>query len=242
MLSDILNDKYISTALTIMVGLYAATLGPNLPPFVKDLFSNSIFKIIVLFLVVVRANKNPMMSIVIAVAFVMTLEHIQKKDAFSAFASVGYKLGENHCEEEPEHVEDPIEMEKHMQYLDSIENMANISYLEHELDDTLPFEDFIDVDYKIDTESVVESEISPSEIPNNAATLEMKEKFEYLDEIDNMTNVPTEENSVSEQEMHSHFEYLDEIDNMSNVPTEENGVSELEYLDNMSNVETFVSM
>ena len=129
-----------------------------------------------------------------------------------------------------------------MQYLDSIENMANISYLEHELDDTLPFEDFIDVDYKIDTESVVESDISPSEIPNNAATLEMKEKFEYLDEIDNMTNVPTEESPVSEQEMHSHFEYLDEIDNMSNVPTEENGVSELEYLDNMSNVETFVSM
>jgi hypothetical protein len=167
-----------------MVGLYAATLGPDLPPFVKDLFSNSIFKIIVLFLVVVRANKNPMMSIVIAVAFVMTLEHIQKKDAFSAFASVGYKLGENHCVEEPEHVEYPLEIEKHMQYVDKIENMANISYLENELDDALPFEDFIDVNYKIDTESVVESDVMPLYAEDKAATLE----------IDNMSNAQTDEN------------------------------------------------
>jgi hypothetical protein len=219
MLSDILNDKYISTALTIMVGLYAATLGPNLPPFVKDLFSNSIFKMIVLFLVVVRANKNPTMAIIIAVAFVMILENIQKSDAFSAFTSVGYKLGENYCEEEPEQAMSPLEMEKHMQYLDEIENMANISYLENELNDTLPFEDFIDVDYKIETESVVESEVAPLYIENKASTLEMEKHFEYLDEIDNMTNVQTEESQVSEQEMQSHFEYLDEIDNMSNVET-----------------------
>ena len=219
MLSDILNDKYISTALTIMVGLYAATLGPNLPPFVKDLFSNSIFKMLVLFLVVVRANKNPTMAIIIAVAFVMILEHIQKKDALSAFTSVGYKLGENYCEEEPERVEDPLEMDKHMEYLDEIENMANISYLENELDDNLPFEDFIDVDYKIDTESVVESEIAPLYIENKASTLEMDKHMEYLDEIDNMTNVQTEESQVSEQEMESHYDYLDEIDNMSNVET-----------------------
>jgi hypothetical protein len=219
MLSDILNDKYISTALTIMVGLYAATLGPNLPPSIKDLFSNSIFKMIVLFLVVVRANKNPTMSIVIAVAFVMILENIQKKDAFSAFTSVGYKLGENYCVEEPELVENPIEIEKHVQYLDEIENMANISYLENELDENLPFEDFIDVDYKIDTESVVESDIAPLYIEDKASVLEMQSHFEYLDSIDNMSNVQTEENQVSEQEMQSHFEYLDTIDNMSNVET-----------------------
>jgi len=191
MLSDILNDKYISTALTIMVGLYAATLGPNLPPSIKDLFSNSIFKMIVLFLVVVRANKNPTMSIVIAVAFVMILENIQKKDAFSAFTSVGYKLGENYCVEEPELVENPIEIEKHVQYLDEIENMANISYLENELDENLPFEDFIDVDYKIDTESVVESDIAPLYIEDKASVLEMGKHFDYLDSIDNMSNVET---------------------------------------------------
>lgn len=219
MLSDILNDKYISTALTIMVGLYAATLGPNLPPFVKDLFSNSIFKILVLFLVVVRANKNPTMAIVIAVAFVMILENIQKKDSFSAFTSVGYKLGENYCEEEPEQDIPLLEMEEHMEYLDEIENMANISYLENELDDTLPLEDFIDVDYKVDTESVVETDIAPLYIENKASASEMDKHFEYLDEIDNMTNVQSEENNVSEQEMQSHFDYLDEIDNMSNVET-----------------------
>jgi hypothetical protein len=149
----------------------------------------------------------------------MILENIQKKDAFSAFTSVGYKLGENYCVEEPELVENPIEIEKHVQYLDEIENMANISYLENELDENLPFEDFIDVDYKIDTESVVESDIAPLYIEDKASVLEMQSHFEYLDSIDNMSNVQTEENQVSEQEMQSHFEYLDTIDNMSNVET-----------------------
>jgi hypothetical protein len=97
--------------------------------------------------------------------------------------------------------------------------MANISYLENELDENLPFEDFIDVDYKIDTESVVESDIAPLYIEDKASVLEMNEHFDYLDSIDNMTNVQTEESQVSEQEMQSHFEYLDSIDNMSNVET-----------------------
>ena len=177
MLSDILNDKYISTALTIMIGLYAATLGPNLPSFVKDLFSNSIFKIIVLFLVVVRANKNPTMAITIAIAFVMTLDYLQKRESISAFTSVGYKLGENSCVEEEVEVEPQLQTEEPANFLNQIESMANINYLENDIDEILPFEDFNGVDYKIDTESVMESPVSPLGLKYTAGNVEDVETF-----------------------------------------------------------------
>jgi len=163
-----------------MVGLYAVTLGPNLPSFVKDLFANSIFKIIILFLVVVRANKNPTMALIIAIAFVMTLDYLQKKESINAFTSVGYKLGENSCEEEDvqvEQVEQFLQLEEPSEYLNEIESMANIAYLENDVNDNLPFEDFIEVDYKIDTESEVDSIVSPVEIENRAARIEDVETF-----------------------------------------------------------------
>jgi len=177
MLSDILNDKYISTALTIMIGLYAVTLGPNLPSFVKVLFSYSIFKIIILFLVVVRANKNPAMAIIIAIAFVMTLDYLQKRETINAFTSVGYKLGENSCEEEDVQVEPSLQLEEPAEYLNEVETMANIAYLENDIDETLPFEDFTEVDYKIDTESAVESPVSPTQLKNHYSNIEDVETF-----------------------------------------------------------------
>jgi hypothetical protein len=181
MLSDILNDKYISTALTIMIGLYAVSIGPNLPSFVKDLFANSIFKIIILFIVVVRANKNPTLSIVIAIAFVMTVDYLQKRETINAFTTVGYKLGENSCEEEEATpVEATLKLENQAQYLNQVETMANFAYLENELDETFPFEDFTEVDYKIDTESVVESPISP---------LELKNKSKYPEEVETFVSM-----------------------------------------------------
>ncbi len=83
---EISNNKYVSTAITIGLGLYVALLGPNLPKFVKDLFSNTLFRILILFLVVVRGNKDPQMAIMIAVAFVLTLDYIYVRDVKEKFA------------------------------------------------------------------------------------------------------------------------------------------------------------
>ncbi len=85
---EVANNKYVSTAITIGLGLYAALLGPNLPKFVKDLFTNTLFRILVLFLIVVRGNKDPQMAIMIAVAFVLTLDYIYVRDAKEAFQMI----------------------------------------------------------------------------------------------------------------------------------------------------------
>ncbi len=83
---EIFENKYFSTAITIILGLYAALLGPNLPPFVKKLFSNTLFRIGVLFLIVVRGNQDPKMAIIIAVAFVLTLDYIHLSSTKEMFA------------------------------------------------------------------------------------------------------------------------------------------------------------
>jgi hypothetical protein len=88
MLQEVFDNKYISTTITIALGLYAALLGPDLPPFIKDLFNNTIFRIFILFLVVVRGNQDPKMAIMIAVAFVLTLDYIYAKSAKETFMAV----------------------------------------------------------------------------------------------------------------------------------------------------------
>ncbi len=83
---DILDNKYFSTVVTIGLGLYAALLGPDLPEPIKKLFSNTLFRIGVLALVVVKGNQDPAMAIIIAVAFVLTLDYIHlasSKEMFS---------------------------------------------------------------------------------------------------------------------------------------------------------------
>lgn len=88
MLSEVLDNKYITTSITVILGLYAALLGPNLPPFMDKLFNNVIFRIIVLFLVVVSGNKNPKIAIMIAVSFVLTLDYIYLQQAKEGFRNI----------------------------------------------------------------------------------------------------------------------------------------------------------
>ncbi len=90
---EVFNNKYVSTAITIALGLYAALLGPNLPNFMKDLFKNTLFRILILFLVVVRGNKDPKMAIMIAVAFILTLDYIYVRDSKEAFENVVEGMG-----------------------------------------------------------------------------------------------------------------------------------------------------
>ena len=88
MLYEVFDNKYVSTIITLALGLYTALLGPNLPDFVKDLFNNIIFRIFILFMIVVKGNKDPKMSIMIAVAFVLTLDFIYIKTATETFKNI----------------------------------------------------------------------------------------------------------------------------------------------------------
>jgi hypothetical protein len=87
-MQNILDNKYVTLILTILIFLYAATIRPELPPYIKVLFKNPIFRILILFLIVLRGNNNPLFALAIAIAFVTTLTCLNQQKANEAFNSL----------------------------------------------------------------------------------------------------------------------------------------------------------
>jgi hypothetical protein len=88
MFQELLNNQYISTIITLVIGLYAALLGPELPEPIKNLFKNTIFRIMILFLVVIRSYNDPAMAIMISVGFVLTLDYLYVNSSKETFECV----------------------------------------------------------------------------------------------------------------------------------------------------------
>ena len=91
-MQNILDNPYVIGTLTMFIFLYAATIRPELPPYIKVLFTNPIFKVLVLFLIVVRGNKDPLFSLAIATAFVTTISYLNQQQATEAFTSLNYEI------------------------------------------------------------------------------------------------------------------------------------------------------
>ena len=68
----------ILTIITIFLVIYISLLGTNLPKFIQNLFNNTIFKILILFIFVYINNENisPRVSILIIISYVLTLDYI----------------------------------------------------------------------------------------------------------------------------------------------------------------------
>jgi hypothetical protein len=83
---DFLENKYSLAIISILSGLYAAQIRPTLPTVVMDLFQNPIFRVLILFLVVVRSYKDPQFSLIIAVSFLLIMNIVNEqlfKDTFT---------------------------------------------------------------------------------------------------------------------------------------------------------------
>lgn len=77
-LDSALSNIYINTSLKVFLGLYAALAAPRLPQMIQDLFSNTIFRIFVAFIIVLLATKDEGLALMVAIAFVVTLFAISK--------------------------------------------------------------------------------------------------------------------------------------------------------------------
>jgi uncharacterized membrane protein YdjX (TVP38/TMEM64 family) len=85
---NLMLNPIFATVITIILAVYAALASPRLPNFIKTLFDNSIFKIIIITFIGYRANKNPQLSLMVAIAFVVTLNVISEKDTKEAFQQI----------------------------------------------------------------------------------------------------------------------------------------------------------
>jgi hypothetical protein len=69
-------------AVHLLLVLYAARLAPSLPAEVLALFENGYFKMFVFSLILWTAQFSPSTSIMIAIAFMVTVNHMNKKPLF----------------------------------------------------------------------------------------------------------------------------------------------------------------
>ena len=87
-LNNFLRNEYVTAVVALFVVLYASNVAPRLPDFVTDLFNNPIFRVFILFLVAYVANKNPAIALLVSVAFVVTLNVINRQEAEEGFLDV----------------------------------------------------------------------------------------------------------------------------------------------------------
>ncbi len=87
-LSLIHENKYISTLLSMILIIYASVLRPELPPFIRKLYENPIFRILILSLIVYRGNKDPRLSLMIAIAFTVTLNIMSEQEINEGFKQI----------------------------------------------------------------------------------------------------------------------------------------------------------
>lgn len=83
-------DEGIKMIVKLLLVLYAGLVAPKIGDFARPLFDNVIFKIVFFFALVYVGNQDPTLSLLMAVAFVLTLMYLkrqeQQKENFSECA------------------------------------------------------------------------------------------------------------------------------------------------------------
>lgn len=74
----LLDNKYIAGAVKIFLILYAAMVAPKLPMFIAKALKQPLVKLLILFLIVYTGVKDPMMSLLVAVGFTVSMLTLNK--------------------------------------------------------------------------------------------------------------------------------------------------------------------
>lgn len=85
---ELMNNTLFSTFITVFLCIYGALIGPRMPKFVITLFNNFIFKILIISIIAYRANKNPQLSLLFAIIFVLTINAITDNEHLEAFKQI----------------------------------------------------------------------------------------------------------------------------------------------------------
>ena len=89
------SNVYASTIIGLFLVLYGGLAKPKLPSFIRNLFNNPIFRVLILALIMYRGNKNPQLSIMLAVAFVITLNLVSEQETIEKITNWNLSQNEN---------------------------------------------------------------------------------------------------------------------------------------------------
>ena len=74
----LLENKYIAGGVKLFLVLYAGLIAPKLPAFIAKLLKNPVVKLTILLLIIYTGTKDPMMSLLIAVGFTVSMLTLNK--------------------------------------------------------------------------------------------------------------------------------------------------------------------
>lgn len=90
-LNRTLDNVYINTTIKVLLGLYAAFAAPKLPPTMVNLMDNIFVRIGFAFTIVLVATRDPSIALMVAVAFIITLQTANRNRLIQTNLSVAEK-------------------------------------------------------------------------------------------------------------------------------------------------------
>jgi hypothetical protein len=78
-------NTYLTSGASLFLVLYAGLARPQLPPFMVELFENPIFRVLVLSLVVFMGGNDAQLSLMVAVAFTVTMNLLNEQKIAEGF-------------------------------------------------------------------------------------------------------------------------------------------------------------
>ena len=163
---DFLENKYSLAIISILSGLYAAQIRPTLPTVVMDLFQNPIFRVLILFLVVLRSYKDPQFSLIIAVSFLLIMNIVNEQLFKDTFTNINIQ------ESNVETLCSDINLNKN-KIIKCINNIDNYASKSEYKDKNLPKLQCMNVNTsKILRDTCANVQIFPRDIPTNLDCVE----------------------------------------------------------------------
>lgn len=92
-LNRLFANQYFTSALTLFLVLYAGMAAPNLPPSIARLFSNPLFRLLILFVILVLRNYSPVVSILVAIGFTLSLQVLNMYEMYDFVSGFGNLFG-----------------------------------------------------------------------------------------------------------------------------------------------------
>lgn len=123
-----LDNKYINTYLTLFITIYAGLAREKLPNCILKLFENQIFKLLILTLIAYRGNKDPQLSIMIAMAFTISVNAIAQKEMYESFNQLEHFIQLEHFENNNQNYND--EKSENNEQLENFEQLENLENFE----------------------------------------------------------------------------------------------------------------
>jgi hypothetical protein len=77
-IKPLLKNQYFFGVIHLFLILYAAKIAPNLPPVLLNLLDNFFVKLLCMFSILLLAKISPMTSLLVALAFLVTMNYVTK--------------------------------------------------------------------------------------------------------------------------------------------------------------------